>query len=882
MKNDAPSPVYRRDYRPPDHWIDAVDLDFDLREAVTTVTATIRGRRNAAVNDGGAPLVLAGGKLVLCSVSLDGRPLGTNECEAGEERLVVPGVPDSFTLTTVVEIRPQDNTALSGLYRSNGNYCTQCEAEGFRRITYFLDRPDVMARYTTRIEADAARCPVLLSNGNRVASGELAGGRHWVRWEDPFPKPSYLFALVAGDLRCLEGQFTTRSGRRVRLEIWAEPANVDSCAHALASLKNAMRWDEEVFGLEYDLDVYMIVAVGDFNMGAMENKGLNIFNAKYVLARPETATDDDYERIGGVIAHEYFHNWTGNRVTCRDWFQLTLKEGLTVFRDQQFTADTTSPPVKRIADVRNLRTVQFAEAAGPMAHPIRPESYVEMNNFYTATVYEKGAEVIRLYHTLLGAGGFRKGMDLYFARHDGHAVTCDDFRAAMADANGVDLTQFERWYDQAGTPTVRARGTWNEAVRTYTLTLSQTAKAMRGEGEPRPFPIPVRVGLLGPDGADLPLRLAGEPRTGGTTRVLELTEAERTFTFAGIPARPVPSLLRGFSAPVVLEAERGSEELAFLMAHDSDPCQRWDAGQELGRRLLLDLVARRAAGRPLAVDPLFVAAFGRILADGALDGSLKSLALVLPAERELALGMEVVDPDGIHAVRQFVRRELARSLRAEFTAVYSATASTKPYANDKASIDRRRLHNCVLAYLATLDEDATTALVWRQFEAADNMTEAEAALSILADLDRPERTAALDAFYARWKRDPLVVDKWFTVQALSTHPAAVDHVLALARHPDFTWKNPNRVRSLVGAFGASNQVRFHSADGRGYVFVADAVLELDPLNPQVASRMVSAFNPWRRFDAGRQARMRAQLERIAARPGLSRDVGEIVARAREG
>ena len=881
MKTETPQPVLRSDYRRPDYWIDTVDLDFQLGEDATLVTASIRFRANDEVNDGGAPLVLHGQALTLVSVAVDGRELAAGEYTADGQGLTIPTVPAEFTLLTVVEIKPQENTALSGLYKSSGNFCTQCEAEGFRRITYFLDRPDVMAKYTTRIEGDATKYPVMLSNGNRVGGGKLEGGRHWVKWEDPFAKPSYLFALVAGELRSHDGEFVTMSGRTVRLEIWVEPQNIDSCAHALASLQKAMKWDEEVFGLEYDLDIYMIVAVGDFNMGAMENKGLNVFNSKFVLARPETATDDDYERIEGVIAHEYFHNWTGNRVTCRDWFQLSLKEGLTVFRDQQFTADMTSAAVKRIGDVRNLRTSQFAEAAGPMAHPIRPESYVEMNNFYTVTVYEKGAEVIRMYHTLLGQAGFRKGMDLYFERHDGGAVTCDDFRAAMADANGVDLTKFERWYDQAGTPSLKAHGSWDATNGTYTLTLAQSAKAMRGESAPRPFHIPVRVGLLGAKGKDMPLQLAGEAAAMGTTRTLELCDAEAGFTFVGVTEKPVPSILRGFSAPVNFEMERTREELAFLMGHDSDPFQRWEAGQELGRRIVLGLVADRAAGRDLVLDPVFIEAFGRVLADESLDGSLKCQALVLPGERELALQMETVDVDGLHEARQFVCRELARALRAELRATYDATASSAPYTNDKANIDRRRLRNTVLAYLASLETFETTGLVWTQFESADNMTEIQAALSILTDLDCSERTQALAAYHAEWREDPLVLDKWFMVQAMSTHPAAVDHVLELSRHSDFTLKNPNRVRALVGNFAMLNQVRFHAADGRGYQFLGDVVLELDGINPQVASRIVSSFNQWRRFDEARQALMKAQLERIAAKEGLSKDVFEIVSRGLE-
>jgi aminopeptidase N len=871
---ETPLPTYRKDYRPPDHRVDGVDLDVRIGDEETLVRATLQVRRDTAA-DPSAPLVLQGEDMDLRAISVGGQPLAVGELEVTDGLLTVPGVPDRFELVTEVAIRPQENTKLSGLYASSGNLCTQCEAEGFRRITYFPDRPDVMARYTTRIEADAGRYPVLLSNGNRVAQGTLANGRHWVKWEDPFPKPSYLFALVAGNLVCHRGEFRTRSGRDIPLEIWVEPQNADKCEHALRSLRRAMKWDEDVFGLELDLDLYMIFVADDFNMGAMENKGLNIFNSKFVLARPDTATDDDYEGIEGVIAHEYFHNWTGNRVTCRDWFQLTLKEGLTVFRDQQFSADMTSAAVKRIQDVRLLRTLQFAEDAGPMAHPIRPESYIEMNNFYTLTVYEKGAEVVRLYHTLLGQEGFRKGMDLYFERHDGQAVTCDDFRAAMADANGVELAQLERWYLQAGTPTVRVEGRHDPVARTYELTLTQSSPEVEGAAAPQPLPIPVRVGLLDASGEDLPLRREDGD---GRPELLLLTGERQSFTFQDVAAPPVPSLLRGCSAPVKLVTERSREELAFLMAHDSDSFNRWDAGQELAKELLLGLVADHAAGRELALDHHFVSAFREVLVDPQLDGSLRSLALTLPAESFLAQELDEVDPDAIHAARRFVVRGLARELRSDLQEVHDALAPTGPYANDKASIDRRRTCNLALAYLTTLEEPETTALAVRRFDEADNMTDYEVAFACLVELPGPERDRAVAAFHERWKHEPLVLDKWFRTQAMASAPDTLDRVVELAGHPDFTLRNPNRARSLLSALGA-NQVHFHAKDGRGYAFLADRVLELDSLNPQVTARVVSAFNQWKRFDAGRRERMKAELERIASHPGLSRDVTEIVGRA---
>jgi len=876
--SSPPQAIQRLAYRPPDHWIERVELTFVLGRERTRVQARLTGRRNEAVNPGRRPLVLNGEGLELHALRLNKSDLVVGEFEVTEDALSVPEVPDRFELETEVELDPRANTRLTGLYQSNGIFCTQCEAHGFRRITYFPDRPDVMARYSVRIEAERARCPVLLSNGNRVESGPLEGGRHFVRYEDPFKKPCYLFALVAGDLVCQRGEFVTRSGRRVALEVWVEARNQAKCAHALRSLHRAMRWDEERFGREYDLDVYQIVAVDDFNMGAMENKGLNVFNSKYVLAELESATDDDYQAIEGVVAHEYFHNWTGNRVTCRDWFQLTLKEGLTVYRDQEFSADMGSRAVKRIDEVRKLRAAQFAEDAGPMSHPIRPESYVSMDNFYTATVYEKGAEVVRLYATLLGTDGFRRGMDLYFERHDGAAVTCDDFRAALADANGVDLAQFERWYTQSGTPILEASGGYDEGGRLYDLTLRQLAP--RAGEEAPPLHLPVRVALLGPDGRELALRLAGELKEHtATERVLELTERERTFRFVDVPVRPVPSLLRDFSAPVKLRVARAQEEIAFLMAHDTDPFQRWDAGQELAKGVLLGLAARHGRGETLEVPAGVLAAFGRVLADETLDGSFRALALTLPDELTLAQELEVIDPEALCVARRFLVRELARAHRERWLATWRTLSAGLPNDIEASSIDGRRLKNRALAYLASLEEPATTALAWQQFERARNMTDSEAALAALSGLDCRERELALDAFYRRWKHDPLVLDKWFRLQALAPQEATLERVIALAQHPDFTLRNPNRARALLGAFAHGNPARFHARDGRAYAFVAGKVLEVDALNPQLAARLVSAFNPWRRHQPVRREAMRAELERIQRHPGLSKDTGEIVERA---
>jgi len=893
LSDAKPKTVLRSDYRVPYYRIEAVDLHFDLGEEETRVDARLEVRRRADAPETDVPLVLDGEELELRSLSIDGRALDGSEYRVDEDGLTIDHPPRQFALETSVVIHPETNTKLSGLYKSSGNFCTQCEAMGFRRITWFLDRPDVMSRYAVTIDADRERYPVLLSNGNRVASEPLPDGRHRVRWEDPFPKPSYLFALVAGDLRCHSGSFRTMSGREVRLEIWVEPQNIDRCEHALRSLQKAMRWDEERFGREYDLDVYMIVAVNDFNMGAMENKGLNVFNSKFVLALPETATDDDFEGIESVIAHEYFHNWTGNRVTCRDWFQLTLKEGLTVYRDQRFSEEIGSEAVHRIASVKSLRTRQFPEDEGPMAHPIRPESYISMDNFYTATVYEKGAEVIRMFATLLGEEGFRRGMDLYFDRHDGQAVTCDDFRAAMADANGRDLGQFERWYRQAGTPRLRAESAWDAEGGRYALTLRQdypeTAFEIVGGAQREPLHMPVRVGLLGADGRALPLRLEGEgdgsAEAGATSRVLELREAEQRFVFVGLPVglpeEPVPSILRGFSAPVKLDLARSREALAFQMAHDDDPFNRWDAGEQLATELLAELAGAFGRGETPEVDAEgpFVAAWGRVLEDESLDGSLRALALGLPAERVVAQVMAPIDPEAIHAAREHLGSALGRTHAVRLAALHRELAPTGPHRLEQSEIDRRRLRNGVLRFLCWGAGERAIETAWSQFEHADNMTDVQAAFIVLADQVHPRRDQAIESFHARWRHDPLVLDKWFSIQAGSSRPDTLERVQALAEHPDFTLRNPNRVRSLVGAFCAGNQVRFHDPKGEGYVFLADFVLALDGANPQLASRMVSVFNDWRRYDEARQDLMQAQLDRIASSPSLSKDVYEIVHRA---
>ncbi len=882
MKTDEtpqPVPKFRKDYSEPDFLIETVDLEFELGEEFTQVRARLEVRRNGSH---ARPLVLDGEELDTVSVRLDGKPceLGSG-CRIEGETMRIEDCPDRFRLETEVRIQPQNNTALSGLYRTSGNFCTQCEANGFRRITWFLDRPDVMSRYRVTMLADRERYPVLLSNGNRVEHEEIEGGRTRVVWEDPYPKPCYLFALVAGQLVALKGNFTTASGRDVRCEIWVEPRNQDSCEHALASLKHSMAWDELAFGREYDLDVYMIVAVGDFNMGAMENKGLNVFNSKYVLARPETATDADYEAIEAVIGHEYFHNWTGNRITCRDWFQLTLKEGLTVYRDQEFTAYRTSAAVKRIDDVRGLRAGQFPEDGGPMAHPIRPESYIEMDNFYTATVYEKGAEVIRMYATLLGTDGFRRGMDLYFERHDGQAVTCDDFRAAMADANNADLAQFENWYLQAGTPILDVAEDYDGAAGVYILKIQQRAPEGQDAATFRPLPIPMRMGLLGPDGTGLPVTLEGESSPGALDRVIELSELHTELRFTGLAARPVPSLLRAFSAPVILRFERGQSDLAHLMAYDTDAFVRWDAGQTLFGDAILALAADAAEGKEMVLDPALVGPFQAVLDDSNLDGSMRALMLVLPGESVLEQRMGVIDPDALYAARSFVRRELASACAASILRWYGATRPSEDPGSGQDEVDRRRLGGVVLAYRAALEESKIAPTALSLLEEATCMTDTMAALGVLNDLNAPERSVALDKFYSKWKDDPLVMDKWFTLQACSRLPGAAARALELSQHADYTLTNPNRVRSVVGAFSRANPTGFHDLSGDGYRFLADQIVALDPLNPQIAARLAGGFNRWKRYDETRQALMRTQLERIRSQDGLSKNTLEIVARALE-
>ncbi|HTR08043.1 MAG TPA: aminopeptidase N [Paraburkholderia sp.] len=892
----TPTVIRREDYAPPAFLIDTVDLEFDLVPERTVVKSTLRVRRNPSAAHT-AHLELMGEQLEFMGAEIDGKPYAN--VRAHEHGLTIENVPDTFELTLTGACDPAANTTLSGLYVSSGNFFTQCEAEGFRRITWFLDRPDVMATYMVTLRADKTAYPVLLSNGNLIEEGELPDGRHYAKWEDPFRKPSYLFALVAGKLVALEERIKTGSGKEKLLQVWVEPHDLDKTRHAMDSLIHSIRWDEQRFGLELDLERFMIVAVSDFNMGAMENKGLNIFNTKYVLANPETATDVDFANIEAVVGHEYFHNWTGNRVTCRDWFQLSLKEGLTVFRDQEFSAamsggdeNEAARATKRIEDVRVLRQMQFAEDAGPMAHPVRPESYVEINNFYTMTVYEKGSEVVRMYQTLLGRDGFRKGMDLYFQRHDGHAVTCDDFRLAMADANGRDLAQFERWYSQAGTPRVRVTTSYDEGARCYSVTLVQgyaNGSPAARETQKGPLHIPFAIGLIGPDGADLPLRLEGEAAAQGTTRVLELTETQQTFTFADVSAKPLPSLLRNFSAPVIVDYDYGSDELAFLLAHDSDPFNRWEAGQRLATRELLALATRAVAGEPLELTGALVEAFRRVLTDESLSPSFRELALMLPSETYLAEQMTESDPAAVHTARQFVRKQLATALKPEWLAAYERNRTPGAYEPTPEAAGRRGLKNLALSYLSELDAPTDgVRLATAQYEAANNMTDRSAALSALLNaqaaaggaVDDPAR-AALEDFYARFEKEPLVIDKWFALQATqrgTSQRPTIETVRALMSHPAFNLRNPNRARSLIFSFCAANPAQFHAADGSGYAFWAEQVIALDALNPQVAARLARNLELWRRFTPALRDAMRAALEKVAGE-AKSRDVREIVEKA---
>ncbi|MES2025880.1 MAG: aminopeptidase N [Pseudomonadota bacterium] len=880
MRTDTSPAIYRKDYTPPSYWVRTVEMGFDLDPSNTRVATRMTLERNAASSE--KAVVLHGEELELVQIRLNGKNLSKRDYKLVDGLLRIPTTAGKITLEIETLIRPDKNTSLMGLYVSNGNFFTQCEAEGFRKITYFPDRPDVMAQYTVMLRGDKKKYPVLLSNGNLIEQGDLGDGRHYALWEDPFKKPSYLFALVAGQLVCQEQTEKLKSGREALLQVWVEEGNLDKTQHAMDSLVNSIHWDEERYGLELDLDRFMIVAVGDFNMGAMENKGLNIFNTKFVLANPRIATDTDYANIEAVVGHEYFHNWTGNRVTCRDWFQLSLKEGLTVFRDQEFSADMigtdSGRAVKRIDDVRVLRQAQFPEDAGPMAHPVRPDSFVEISNFYTVTIYEKGAEVVRMYQTLLGRDGFRKGMDLYFERHDGQAVECDDFRAAMTDANGRDLTQFERWYSQAGTPRVKVTTAYDADKQTYDITLAQSCPPTPGQAKKLPFHIPVAVGLLDGKGKDMPLSLnghSGQPET----LVLELTSNQQTFHFTNVTEKPVPSLLRNFSAPVVLEYEYSDEELAFLMAHDSDAFNRWEAGQRLATRRLLALTATaQKAGSTLSVDVALSDSLRASLNDLALDPAFRETVLTLPAETVIAEQMDVIDPQAIHTVRRFLRLALAQDLRKDFSSVYAANQTDGSYSPDAASSGKRALKNLALSYLSELDDADAHALAQEQYDAANNMTDRMASLAALANSQAPGRAAALAKFYSDFEQEPLVVDKWFSLQAMA-RTTDVATVRTLMKHPAFSIKNPNRARSLIFSFCNGNPSRFHAADGSGYAFWAEQVIALDAINPQVAARLARSLDRWRKYAPALQEKMRAALQQVADTAKLSKDTREVVGKS---
>ncbi|MFC4238366.1 aminopeptidase N [Thalassospira xianhensis] len=872
--SDQPQVIRREDYTAPAFLIEKVELVFELDRDVTNVKSRLFVHANPVRGTGGGDMVhLDGEDMKLVSVSVDDRKLGVDEYSVDPSGLSFAAPGETFVVDIETQISPAANTRLEGLYVSQSAFCTQCEAEGFRRITYFPDRPDVMATYKVTIHADKANCPVLLSNGNLIDSGDLDGNRHFAVWEDPFPKPSYLFALVAGDLACVEDSFKTMSGRDVALRIFVEHGNEDRCDYAMDSLKRSMKWDEEVYGLEYDLDLFNIVAVSDFNMGAMENKSLNVFNAKYILAKPDTATDTDYELIESIVAHEYFHNWSGNRVTCRDWFQLSLKEGLTVFRDQEFSADQRSRPVQRIKDVAQLRARQFPEDGGPLAHPVRPDSYMEINNFYTATVYEKGAELIRMMHTLLGAEGYRKGIDLYFDRHDGQAVTCDDFAKAMEDANDVDLSQLKIWYSQAGTPSLSWHGEHDADTKQFHLTVAQKTEPTPGQPDKVALHMPIAIGLLGRDGREL------------VSRTVQLTKAEQEFVFDNIDQVPVVSFNRGFSAPVNVATEQPHEELVFLMGHDSDAFNRWEAGQKYATALMLSAITefeKNGGDADAALGDVteFVAAMRATLINEELDKAFRADALVLPGEEFLSEQRKPANPEAIHQVRNALRKRIGSDLRAEFGNAYHQNASNAAFTPDAESAGQRALRATALSYLVASGDDEFADLAAEQYRTADNMTDRMAALSVLNHLDHPGRVEALADFEARFGKDTVVMDKWFGLQAMSSRGDTLARVKDLMSHPLFTMRNPNKVRSLIGAFAMANPRHFHAADGSGYAFYTDRLIELDDINPQVAARLCAPLGKWAKYDEARADLMKASLDRILAKPDISRDLYEIASKSR--
>jgi len=880
MRTETPPTIRLKDYKPSDYLIDHVSLDVALEPAATSVVSVLKMRPNPASKTVNATLRLDGQALELKSVAINGDTIGANRYTVSADQLVIDDVPEGpFELTIETQCNPDANTALSGLYRSNGVYCTQCEAEGFRRITYFLDRPDVLATYRVRVEADRDSVPILLANGNPGETGELAGGRHFAVWQDPWPKPAYLFALVAGDLACVTDHFTTMSGRKVELRIYVEQGKQDRCDWAMESLKASMAWDETAFGREYDLDIFMIVAVSDFNMGAMENKGLNVFNDKYILARADTATDQDYVNIEAIIAHEYFHNWTGNRITCRDWFQLCLKEGLTVFRDQEFTSDMRSRAVKRIQDVRTLRSHQFPEDAGPLAHPVRPQSYIEINNFYTATVYEKGAEVVRMFKTLLGPEKFAKALDTYFERHDGDAATVEDFVTCMEDASGRDLKQFFNWYNHAGTPSVNARLDWDQAAGTATLAVTQSLSPTPGQSEKPDMHIPLATGLIGPDGTDMALVLDdGKHIDSG---ILELRSAKQSWTFTGIADRPVLSINRGFSAPVNLTTGQRDDELLFVMANDRDAFNRWEAGQTLSRSIIMSAMQAIGDGDEPEVIDDYGDALAGVLATQDLEPAFKAQMLALPGEADIAnmLGRNV-NPDLIQTARDQVRKTVGTRLADQLERL----ADDLPAGDYSASAEaagQRALAYAALSLLAAARRTETAAKALSLFKTARHMSDMMGPLNVLAGLDVTERDQALDSFHEKFANDHLIVDKWFSLHGMRTGADAAAHIRRLMKHGDFSINRPNRVRALIGTFAGMNQTGFNDASGEGYDVVAEVVMVLDERNPQVAARMVSAFRSYQLMDQVRQDKARAALGIIRDKQNLSADTLEMVTRMLE-
>ncbi|HHC6515085.1 TPA: aminopeptidase N [Vibrio parahaemolyticus] len=864
--SQAPQAKYRKDYQAPSHTITDIDLTFDLYDNDTIVTALSK-----VVQKGeSTTLELDGEGLELRSVKVNGEDWAHHEVK--EASLVLSDLPAEFELEIITKIDPEANTALEGLYKSGGAFCTQCEAEGFRRITYYLDRPDVLAKYTTKVIADKATYPYLLSNGNRIAQGEAENGRHWVQWQDPHPKPAYLFALVAGDFDVLRDKYTTMSGRNVDLEIFVDKGNLDRAGHAMTSLINSMKWDEERFGLEYDLDIYMIVAVDFFNMGAMENKGLNIFNSKFVLANDQTATDRDYLGIEAVIGHEYFHNWTGNRVTCRDWFQLSLKEGLTVFRDQEFSSDLGSRAVNRIDNVRIIRGPQFAEDASPMSHPIRPDKVIEMNNFYTLTVYEKGSEVIRMYHTLLGEEGFQKGMKLYFERHDGTAATCEDFVSAMEDATGVDLKQFRLWYSQSGTPTLRVNSEYNAEAKTYALTVEQFTEATQDQAEKQALHIPFDIELYDSKGQVIPLIINGE----SVHNVLDIKQDKQTFVFENVVEQPVPSLLREFSAPVKLEYDYSDAELIFLMKHATNDFARWDASQMLLAKYIRQNVNNVQTGSEVQLSEDLIDAFRGVLLDENLEPAFIAQVFSLPSINEITGWYKQIDVDAVDTVLNSITVSLSTALEDELSATYH-TLKQAEYTIDHAAIGKRALRNQCLQFLAHTDKGNT--LVKAQYEAANNMTDTIAAMSAANSAQLECREELMADYSDKWKHDGLVMDKWFALQGTNPAEDALEKVKATMNHEAFSLKNPNRTRSLIGSFLAANPVRFHDKSGSGYQFAGEILRQLNDSNPQVASRMIDPLLKFRKYDEARQAMIRAELEKLKAMDNLAKDLFEKVTKA---